>query len=513
MPSDAFPPGLSIREQQVFRLVREGRVDSEIAVRIGVGTGEVKQTVTVLMSKCGVSERSGLLAWEPGAPPATRRPWVERLADRMGATVGGLLVAAIVLGMGAIYLWRAIPDDDEPVDLSGILRTVTAGAGPEDTMTVIPNTVVRDGVRYEPLTYLDPVEFPRDTVMYVTSGCGACAVRGIPGEPPELVRVYRDRNGEVHEEVLFGSPPAPAYISGWAATWDRMVVAVCPTGACVDATALYELQDHGVTWGLLDEFEASVQPLGYFGSGEVLLAYSEPASEGSTYRWYPSGSSLTPPRGAETAHPIIGGRGLLWRAREGKVLLLPDGAVLATAVAPIIAQPPTASWTTVISLENIGPTEFRSYVRIEYPDGPRGYTGEAVYPGPFVRGQGIYATAKLPRPVTDRSVLTLPATFTPEDGVVIPIAEPFKDWSLERRESMRILAVRQMPNIARVTTDEDCVPVRAVPSPAAAQLACYADGVLVAVGEPKNVIDGITWWPIDDLVGGPGWISESNLER
>jgi DNA-binding CsgD family transcriptional regulator len=135
MPSDTFPPGLSIREQQVFRLVREGRMDSEIAVRIGVGTGEVKQTVGVLMSKCGVRDRAGLVAWEPDAPPAARRPWVERLADRMGATVGGLVFALIVVGIGGIYLWRAFSGDEEPVDLRDSVRTVTAPATPSVTST------------------------------------------------------------------------------------------------------------------------------------------------------------------------------------------------------------------------------------------------------------------------------------------------------------------------------------------------------------------------------------------
>ncbi len=125
---DSEPPGLSIREQQVFQLVREGRVDSEIAVRLGLGTGEVKQTVTVLVSKCGVPDRAGLLRWSPGRSTAPRRGRADAFADRLGANATGLALMAIVLAAFVIVIWRAWSGDGEPTDLSGIFTPTSSGS-------------------------------------------------------------------------------------------------------------------------------------------------------------------------------------------------------------------------------------------------------------------------------------------------------------------------------------------------------------------------------------------------
>lgn len=129
MPADDFPPGLSIREQQVLSMVREGRVDGEIAVRLGLGAGEVKQTVAVLVSKLGVRDRAGLVTWSPGPRGSRESSFVERLADRMGATAGGLLLAAILIIALLLALVRFLDDgSDDPVDLRESVRTVVAQA-------------------------------------------------------------------------------------------------------------------------------------------------------------------------------------------------------------------------------------------------------------------------------------------------------------------------------------------------------------------------------------------------
>ena len=122
---DSQPTGLSIREQQVLQLVREGRVDSEIAVRLGLGTGEVKQTVAVLVSKCGVSDRAGLVTGSERPRSSPGRWRFDAFADRLSVNAGSLALIAIVLGAAVILVWRAVSGDDEPVDLSG-LQTQTA---------------------------------------------------------------------------------------------------------------------------------------------------------------------------------------------------------------------------------------------------------------------------------------------------------------------------------------------------------------------------------------------------
>lgn len=156
--SDSQPPGLSLREQQVFHLVREGRMDSEIAVRLGVGTDEVRQTVAVLISKCEVSDRAGLRDWEAKPVSSGSRNPFDALADRLGATAGGIALLAIVLGAFVLVVWRALSGDDEPTDLSGL-----------NTPTPSPSAIPSVVEQFKPPTYEDPQPFPAGTTMWVVS--------------------------------------------------------------------------------------------------------------------------------------------------------------------------------------------------------------------------------------------------------------------------------------------------------------------------------------------------------
>lgn len=66
---DPLPPvQLSLREGDVLQLLAEGRANSEIAVRLGIGEATVKTHVGNLLAKLGVADRTqaAVYAWRHG---------------------------------------------------------------------------------------------------------------------------------------------------------------------------------------------------------------------------------------------------------------------------------------------------------------------------------------------------------------------------------------------------------------------------------------------------------------
>lgn len=135
----------------VLELVRDGRVDAEIAVRLGLPNDEVKRRIAAICEKLGVDGRSALrgdlgpipaiVAQEPAFVPRFERAATDggdplavvepggdaipagrpegREAGRPYAAVFGILVA---LGIAAVIGWLAIGRGDEPAqpdDLTG----------------------------------------------------------------------------------------------------------------------------------------------------------------------------------------------------------------------------------------------------------------------------------------------------------------------------------------------------------------------------------------------------------
>ncbi|MGH2608496.1 MAG: helix-turn-helix domain-containing protein [Tepidiformaceae bacterium] len=420
MPSDALPSGLSIREQQVFRLVREGRVDSEIAVRIGAGTGEVKQTVTVLMSKCGVSDRAGLLTWEPHAPARERRPWIERLTDRMGATVGGLVFALIVFGMGGIYLYRAIPKDDEALDLSGLNTPTAPAASPTSTPTPTPTPpALRLGaVTYEALRYSAESFLPANVTLYVATGCPGCGPIGDGAASPQLYRMERILprggglgGGTVVIQPLLTPAEPPAFILGFAAdpSGRLLVVATCVEGTCendADGTTLVQQsRDGGRTWEDAGTFAGKALPIGVL-EGEIVVL-DRSWDDGSTYRslveLYPAGGQLTGPPGvARASVPEIAGASVYWKSSTSRAFLTTSGDVFASSPVPeaelhnLIESPDER----LVTYWHKGLQEDAAIALLEFRNQhtgaiERAYYGTEVDPQLYVPGVGILGTVAI----------------------------------------------------------------------------------------------------------------------
>lgn len=106
MPGDAdAAPAFALTppEEQLLALIRDGRVDAEIAVRLAISNAEVKERIERLVAKLGVRDRAALrngptielAATESGPVAAPSRwsvgPWVDRrlpVALAMGAVIG-----------------------------------------------------------------------------------------------------------------------------------------------------------------------------------------------------------------------------------------------------------------------------------------------------------------------------------------------------------------------------------------------------------------------------------------
>lgn len=58
------PAPLTPTEERILALIREGRVDAEIAVQLGLSVGDLKARVERLMTKTGATSRAAI---RPGA--------------------------------------------------------------------------------------------------------------------------------------------------------------------------------------------------------------------------------------------------------------------------------------------------------------------------------------------------------------------------------------------------------------------------------------------------------------
>ncbi|MEX0781174.1 MAG: helix-turn-helix transcriptional regulator [Dehalococcoidia bacterium] len=470
MPSDALPTGLSIREQQVFRLVREGRMDSEIAVRLGVGTGEVKQTVTVLMSKCGVNERSGLLTWEPSAPQAARRPWVERLSDRMGATVGGLVFALIVVGMGGIYLWRAFSGGDEPVDLSGAVRTTTAvPTVPSATPTPTPPPLRLGAVTYEPLRYSNESFLPANVTLYVATDCPGRELTQDASVSPQLYRMERilPRGGGLGGssllaiEPLLTLPEPPAFILGFAADpyGGLLVVATCVEGTCErdtdGVTLLQQSRDGGRTWEDAGTFPGKAQPIGVIEGDIVVLNRSW--DDGATYRslveLYPTGGQLAGVPGLRRASvPEIVGSFLFWRSSGSTAFLTSSGAVFASVPVPEaelrgLIETPGERLVTYWhdGLQPGGRTTLLEFRHQQTGEIERAYYGTDVDPQLYVPEVGILASVAVPVDTESGVVLRSSPAIISLTGQVQPITMNDPAFRAVFERGARFIAFSRVP--------------------------------------------------------------------
>jgi hypothetical protein len=150
---------LSPPEQSLLALVREGRVDAEIAVRLGLPTSDVKARIERLQVKLGVADRAALrdlpADWNLAPRLETDRSdgGVARSAYRSAMPmVGALVVALVVIGALSVILFRDTRSStaaDSSPSIAGLLSTTPAAPTPPATAVPLSPTTVAGREMYD----------------------------------------------------------------------------------------------------------------------------------------------------------------------------------------------------------------------------------------------------------------------------------------------------------------------------------------------------------------------------
>lgn len=99
-------------DRRLLELLSDGKVDAEIAIRLGISTEDVKLRIHNLMKATGVSTRAELLGLRT-APPRSRLPGRRGRLLAGGLAVAGLLIVAAGLSRSYDSAQRAGPTTNE----------------------------------------------------------------------------------------------------------------------------------------------------------------------------------------------------------------------------------------------------------------------------------------------------------------------------------------------------------------------------------------------------------------
>ncbi len=515
----AFDPetdGLTPGEQHVLALIREGRLDAEIAVRLGVSVGDVKDRIQRILRKLDLHERRDLL--DPSAERRVPAHEDEVIIDATGGqpapparlawpslpakvAAGAVLLASGVFA--ASWAWSlGEPAAGDARDSSPAAQTTPVpGEATRDAVivdgpfavTVTPTVLVVNGISAPEMKVTERTTFPESLVLYVLN----TGIAPDPGQGNGLFRVYR-LAGKTYSERVFPPPGWTAQIMSAAAAPDGsdIVVATCTRGTClgrgVDADSeatYYRSRDGGITWAV--DFRLA-RGTGVYGvsHGRMLVAQAEP---NATARWMVvedgGPRELTPPTLNLRYTPLPP-----YLGSDGKVFWLTDTAVLdedgkflfalpITGALSLTANP--AGW--VLSWASRGEAP-----NITFLVGPQGEMMRAfssrgmVFPGAFVSDIVGAGTANAGSSAAIGSGLAgapgqrLPVIINLGVGTLEVLTDPFVEAPF-RGQSNRVIAAR-FEAFVRVNTPGDCLNIREGPSVEAPILACVPDGVLLTPG-------------------------------
>ncbi len=517
----AFDPetdGLTPGEQHVLALIREGRLDAEIAVRLGVSVGDVKDRIQRILRKLDLSERRDLL--DPSAERRVPAPEAEVIIDATGGRpapptraalwtlVAKVVAAPVILAIGAMWIWSGdsgardgqLPYEEALIRISDetiagrLVESGTPGVyvlAPAASPTPSPPSPaeVVNGIAFPQMTVTETAIFPDNLVLYVRN----------PGitQGNGLFRFYR-LGGVTHSERIF-PPLTPGKVVSADAAPDGsdIVVAVCSRESCLDEVVdpdgkatYYRSRDGGITWAV--DF---VVARGTWVSGVSHGRYLVRQAEANTMaRWLVVENgisrSLTPPTlnlRYTPQRPYLGSDGkVVWLADT--VVLDEDGRFLfALPITGAVSLAPTPEgWRVRTSFPNM-------MVQVTRQGGViRAFSTRAVLSpaalftdtlGAGTAGAGAGAT--IAPGIGGAPGQSLPVLIGMAAGTLQVLTDPFEKPPFLGL-SNHVIAAR-FETFARVNTPGDCLNLREGPNIEAPVLACVPDGVLLTVsGVPSQ---------------------------
>ncbi|MGE0598586.1 MAG: hypothetical protein AB7J35_02005 [Dehalococcoidia bacterium] len=134
---------LSPSEEQLLILIREGRVDAEIAIRMGISNAEVKDRTVRLANKLGVRDKAGLRELKIRTPSGEAEDHLDRDLHTalLRWRIAAMVLAAIAVGLGTLLVLdrgshegSQISPETGPTDTASALATLTPTPLPSSTM-------------------------------------------------------------------------------------------------------------------------------------------------------------------------------------------------------------------------------------------------------------------------------------------------------------------------------------------------------------------------------------------
>ena len=535
-------PGLSPTDSMLVASVRAGMLDAESAVRLGLTVTDVRRRIETVMMRLGFADRAELRSWDPvvrpfpadlaeltaPAPAATARPGELSAPKPRGPILSLVSLAGVAVVVGLGLWWFTNSGSSSIATPAPPTTAVVTTPAP----SAVPATFA--GVPLRPLTPLPATDLPPGLALYSLIDCDC-------GRPvQELVRLYRDLDGQVHRDTLFraddySGDPLASIFSVWAeGDASDIAVAVCVDGECgaqgpivplTARTVVWRSHDGGMSWdeagppltGLVSILGAS--------DGQLLIRQSlqiAPQTAHESYLRYPSGEPLTqPPPGLYPSAPFTYGAGrVAWLSGSEPAVIGATGATVLgitdTAARPFaraVARPRTAeSWAISWYPEAKTPDQpeiLTGLVETAASGAVRSavvYLGLPVTPLLWLDAHRVLASVAVsvpldfPGPPGASSPLPVAAIVDFDAATLTPLVEPL---SILGRN--RVIAAWR-GEFVRIGALAGCVTVLADPDPVHGRhVACLPGRSIVSILGAR-VVGGEGWLHVRTPAGRIGWL-------